>query len=113
MHKNKISLKSLERPIYGARIAKVSFLIIPMHNICDNELSCDFFPKRSLFKQIKDETENICEKLFLLILKFYSANLSTLFKFKNSYQNLVRVGPAFYGYIKTNIIFNSAKVKLI
>ncbi len=53
----------------------------------------------------------ICEKLYLPIPKFHSANSSALFRFKNFDEDLVRVGIAQYGYLETDPIFFSTKFK--
>ncbi|PLY08462.1 MAG: alanine racemase [Arcobacter sp.] len=111
MHRNGITINSLEEAIYGIYKKKLNLTGILTHYRSSDELSCEFFWQRSVFRQIKYETKMICEKLFLPIPKFHSANSSALFKFKNFDEDLVRVGIASYGYIETNTIFKNPYFK--
>ncbi len=111
MHRNGVSLKELEEAIHGIYEKKLNLTGVLTHYKSADELTCDFFWQRALFNQVKKEVMGICEKLFLPIPKFHSANSSALFRFKNFDEDLVRVGIAQYGYLETNTIFDNPKLK--
>ena len=111
MHRNGISINSLEEAIYGIHRRKLNLCGVMTHYRSADELSCEFFWQRSIFRDVKKEVKTLCEKLFLTIPKFHSANSSALFRFKNYDEDLVRVGIAQYGYLETNIIFSNPKLK--
>ena len=111
MHRNGISLKTLEKAIHRISKQKLNLTGILTHYRSADELSCEFFWQRSVFKELKSQVRNICEKLFLPIPIFHSANSSALFRFKNFDEDLVRVGIAQYGYLETDTIFNNPKLK--
>ena len=105
MHRNGITIKSLEKAILGISKKNLNLTGIMTHYRSADELSCDFYWQRSVFRQVKKQVIEICEKLCLSIPKFHSANSSALFRFKNFDEDLVRVGIAQYGYLETNPIF--------
>ncbi len=111
MHRNGISIETLEEAIHGIYKKKLNLTGILTHYRSADELSCEFFWQRLVFKQVKSKVKNICEKLLLPIPKFHSANSSGLFRFKNFDEDLVRVGIAQYGYLETNIIFPKPNLK--
>ena len=111
MHRNGISPDSLEEAIYGIYRRRLNLCGVMTHYRSADELSCEFFWQRSVFRDIKKEVKKLCEKLFLTIPKFHSANSSALFRFKNYDEDLVRVGIAQYGYLESNIIFSNPKLK--
>jgi len=111
MHRNGIPKETLEEAIYGIYKKKLNLTGVLTHYRSADELSCDFYWQRSVFNHIKSETKSICEKLFLPIPKFHSANSSGLFRFNNFDEDLVRVGIAQYGYLETNIIFDNPILK--
>lgn len=111
MHRNGISPKSLEKAIYGIYRRKLNLCGVMTHYRAADELSCDFFWQRSIFRDVKKEVKRICEKLLLTIPKFHSASSSALFRFKNCDDDLVRVGIAQYGYLETDIIFSNPELK--
>lgn len=111
MHRNGIPENKLEEAIYGIHERKLHLTGVMTHYRSADELSCEFFWQRSNFNHIKQRVKKACEKLFLSIPKFHSANSSALFRFKNFDEDLVRVGIAQYGYLETNIIFNNPNLK--
>lgn len=111
MHRNGISPKSLEEAIHGIYKKKLNLTGILTHYRSADELSCEFFWQRLVFKQVKCETKIICEKLLLPIPEFHSANSSGLFRFKNFDEDFARVGIAQYGYIENHCIFNNPDLK--
>ncbi len=111
MHRNGISPKFIEEAIYGIYRRKLNLCGVMTHYRSADELSCEFFWQRSVFRDAKKEVKRLCEKLFLPIPKFHSANSSALFRFKNCDEDLVRVGIAQYGYLTTNTIFSNPKLK--
>lgn len=111
MHRNGISPESLEEAIHGIYKNKLNLTGILTHYRSADELSCEFFWQRLVFKQVKCETKILCEKLLLPIPEFHSANSSGLFRFKNFDEDLARVGIAQYGYIENHYIFNNPELK--
>ncbi len=111
MHRNGIDKRTLEEAIYRIHEKKLNLTGVLTHYRSADELTCEFFWQRLVFSKIKNEVKYICEKLFISIPKFHSANSSGLFRFKNFDEDLVRVGIASYGYIKTSIIFKDIKLK--
>ena len=111
MHRNGISPKMLEKAIYGISKQKLNLTGILTHYRSADELSCEFFWQRSVFKELKEQVRNICEKLFLPLPIFHSANSSALFRFKNFDEDLVRVGIAQFGYLETDAIFDNPNLK--
>lgn len=111
MHRNGIPLGMLEEAIYGIYKKKLTLTGVLTHFRSAGDLSCEFFWQKSVFKEMKSKTKIICEKLFLPIPKFHSANSSALFRFNNYDEDLVRVGIAQYGYLETNIIFSKPNLK--
>lgn len=113
MHRNGINKNDLKVAIHGIYERKLNLTGVLTHYRSADELSCEFFWQRSVFKEIKKEVIEICEKLFLSIPKFHSANSSGLFRFKNYDEDLVRVGIAQYGYLESDSIFNNPNLKPI
>jgi len=111
MHRNGITTKTLEEAILGVLAKKLNLTGVMTHYRSADELSCDFFFQRSVFNQVKKQVCEICEQLFLPIPKFHSANSSALFRFKNFDEDFARVGIAQYGYLETNPVFDSPKLK--
>lgn len=111
MHRNGIPLESLEEAISGISKRKLNLTGVMTHHKSADKLSCDFFSQRLLFNQVKKEVITLCEKLFLSIPKFHSANSSALFRFKNFDEDLVRIGIAQYGYIETDPVFFIPELK--
>lgn len=111
MHRNGIDKKTLEEAIYRIYKRKLNLTGVLTHYRSADELTCEFFWQRLVFSEIKNEVMHICEKLFISIPKFHSANSSGLFRFKNFDEDLVRAGIASYGYIGTGIIFKDIKLK--
>lgn len=111
MHRNGINIKTLEEAILGLHGKNLNLTGVMTHYRSADELSCDFFWQRSVFEEVKKEVIALCEKLFLPIPKFHSANSSALFRFKNFDEDMVRIGIAQYGYLESNIIFDNPKLK--
>lgn len=111
MHRNGISPESLEEAIYGIYKRNLNLTGVLTHYRSADELSCEFFWQRSVFKHVKCETKITCEKLLLPIPMFHSTNSSGLFRFKNFDEDLTRVGIAQYGYIENNYLFDNPKLK--
>lgn len=111
MHRNGISIKTLQEAIYGIYKQKLNLTGVMTHYRSADELSCEFYWQKSLFEEVKCETKIICEKLLLPVPSFHSSNSSGLFRFKNFDEDLVRVGIAQYGYLETNIIFSNPNLK--
>ena len=111
MHRNGIDIKTLEEAILRACERKLILKGVMTHHRSADELSCEFFWQRSVFKQIKKQACEICEKLFLPIPKFHSANSSALFRSNDFDDDFARVGIAQYGYLETNSIFKNPDLK--
>lgn len=111
MHRNGITIETLEEAIHGISKKNLNLTGVMTHFRSADELSCELFWQRSVFKRVKNLIKSLCEKLFLPIPKFHSANSSALFRFKNFDEDLVRVGIAQYGYLETNIIFDNPNLK--
>jgi alanine racemase len=113
MHRNGIDKKTLKEAIYRINKRKLNLTGVLTHYRSADELTCEFFWQRLVFSEIKNEVMHICEKLFISIPKFHSANSSGLFRFKNFDEDLVRAGIASYGYIGKSIIFKHIELKPI
>lgn len=111
MHRNGINPKELEKAIYGLSKKKLNLKGVMTHYKSADELSCDFFWQRSVFRQVKNDIIQLCEKLFIPVPKFHSANSSGLFRFKNFDEDFVRIGIAQYGYLETDSIFDNPDLK--
>lgn len=111
MHRNGIQVKMLEEAILGISKQNLNLTGVMTHYRSADELGCDFFWQRNNFIQVKNEVKRICEKLFLSIPKFHSANSSALFRIKNYDEDLVRVGIAQYGYLETHPSFNNPNLR--
>lgn len=111
MHRNGISMKSLEVAIHSICKKNLDLCGVMTHHRSADELSCDFFWQRSVFGAVKKEVRILCEKLSIPIPLFHSANSSALFRTKNYDEDLVRIGIAQYGYLETNPIFSNPKLK--
>lgn len=111
MHRNGISLETLEEAIHGTLRKNLNLTGIMTHYRSADTLSCEFFWQQQIFGQVKTLAVNTCEKLFLPIPKFHSANSSGLFRFKNFNEDFARVGIAQYGYLDTDSIFDNPNLK--
>ncbi len=111
MHRNGILPSELEKAIHGISKRNLNLTGVLTHHKSADKLSCDFFWQRLVFNQVKINVKKICEKLFLPIPKFHSANSSALFRFKNFDEDLVRIGIAQYGYLENNSLFNNPDLK--
>ncbi|XPV67545.1 MAG: alanine racemase [Halarcobacter sp.] len=111
MHRNGIQVDSLEEAILGLLKNNLNLTGVMTHYRSADELSCDFFWQRNNFIHAKKEVIRLCEKLFLPIPKFHSANSSALFRFKNYEDDIARVGIAQYGYIDFHPAFNTPTLK--
>jgi alanine racemase len=111
MHRNGITIETLEEAIHGIYKKKLNLTGVMTHFRSADELSCEFFWQRSVFIQVKNFVTILCEKLFLPVPKFHSANSSALFRFKNFDEDMARVGLAQYGYLDTNEVFDKPKLK--
>lgn len=111
MHRNGVFPEELEEAIYGISKKNLKLEGIMTHHKSADKLSCDFFWQRSIFNQVKINVKKICEKLFLPIPKFHSANSSALFRFKNFDEDYTRVGIAQYGYIENHSLFTKPNLK--
>lgn len=111
MHRNGISLDKLEVAIHGILERKLKLTGVFTHYRSADELTCELFWQRSNFIQAKTIVKNTCEKLFLPVPKFHSANSSALFRFKNYDDDFARVGIAQYGYLDTHSVFDNPDLK--
>lgn len=111
MHRNGISIETLEEAIHGTLRKNLNLTGVMTHFRSADILSCEFFWQKENFKRVKNITVNTCEKLFLPIPKFHSANSSALFRFKNYEEDLARVGIAQYGYLESDSIFDNPNLK--
>jgi len=111
MHRNGIISQELEEAINGLFKKKLNLTGILTHHRSADELSCEFFWQRSVFRQIKNKVIDVCEKLLIPVPNFHSANSSALFRFKNFDEDLVRVGIAQYGYLESDPIFDIPDLK--
>lgn len=111
MHRNGILPEALEEAIYGALSQKLNLTGIMTHFRSADSLSCEFFWQREVFREVKRVAVNTCEKLFLPLPSFHSANSSALFRFNNFDEDFARVGIAQYGYLENDSIFNNPQLK--
>ncbi|MCP4969408.1 MAG: alanine racemase [Arcobacter sp.] len=111
MHRNGISINSIEEAIYSIYEAKLNLTGIMTHYRSADELTCEFFWQRSVFRDIKKVVTALCEKLFLPIPAFHSSNSSGLFRFKNFDEDIARVGIAQYGYTENHSLLLNPNLK--
>lgn len=111
MHRNGINKESLEETILRLIDKKITISGIFTHHKSADKLSTDFFVQKTNFREIKEETVKICEKLNLDLPLFHSSNSSALFRDRNFDDDFARVGIATYGYIDDDNIFNYPKLK--
>jgi alanine racemase len=111
MHRNGLSLNKLEKAFLGACKRNLVITGVFTHYRSADELGSEYFWQKQNFKHIKEEVKRLCEKLFLPIPSFHSANSSAVFRDNFCMEDMVRVGIALYGYLDTNPIFNNPVLK--
>lgn len=111
MHRNGIDPNEVEVAILGISKANLKLKGVMTHHKSADELSCDFFWQRSVFKQVKINVKKICEQLSLAIPSFHQANSSALFRFKEFEDDLCRVGIAQFGYIENHKVFQNPELR--
>lgn len=111
MHRNGISINDLQKAITGLYEKNIKITGIFTHHRSADCLSTDFFWQNSLFKDVKKQVVNICEKLSLDIPSFHSCNSSALFRHSNFDEDFARVGIATYGYLETDSTYKNPELK--
>ena len=113
MHRNGISLNSLETAIHGLFKQGLVLTGVFTHHHSADKISTDFFTQARVFGDVKNKVISICEKLSHPIPEFHSCNSSALFRTKNFDEDFARVGIAQYGYLETDPIFDNPNLKPI
>lgn len=111
MHRNGLSPNELEEAFLGALKKNITITGIFTHYRSADELGSAYFWQKENFKHIKAKAKSLCEKLFLPIPLFHSANSSAVFRDNFYAEDMVRVGIALYGYLDTDPIFNNPHLK--
>lgn len=111
MHRNGISSNDVEKAILGACERKLHITGVFTHYRSSDELGSVYFWQKSNFSHIKAQVKSLCEKLFLPIPKFHSANSSATFRDNSCTEDMVRIGIGLYGYLDTHKAFDNPKLK--
>jgi alanine racemase len=111
MHRNGIAPSELEVAILRAFEKKLRICGIFTHHKSADELSSDFFYQNTIFKGLKEDAKNICEKLGVPNILFHSCNSAALFRHKNFDEDFARVGIASYGYLDGDEALDFPKLK--
>jgi alanine racemase len=111
MHRNGIAPEELEMAILRACERKLNICGIFTHHKSADELTSDFFFQNTIFKGLKEDVKNICEKLNLPKILFHSCNSAALFRHQNFDEDFARVGIASYGYLDGHEALNFPKLK--
>jgi alanine racemase len=111
MHRNGISPESIEEAIHGLCERKLKLTGVLTHYRSADELTCEFFWQKSVFKDVKKVVTILCEKLFMPIPSFHSANSSGLFRFKNFDEDIARTGIAQFGYTENHSLLLNPDLK--
>lgn len=111
MHRNGLSEDELEVAILGALEKNLTITGVFTHYRSADELGSVYFWQKQNFLRIKNKVKAICEKLFLPIPQFHSANSSAIFRDNLFTEDMVRVGIALYGYLDTHQAFDNPKLK--
>lgn len=111
MHRNGISIKTLKEAIHGIYSQKLNLTGVFTHHRSADMLTTDFFYQAQVFGDVKKEVKKLCEQLFIPIPALHSCNSSALFRFKNFNEDFARIGIAQYGYLETDPIFETPKLK--
>lgn len=111
MHRNGIAPEQLEVAILRASELKLNVCGIFTHHKSADEFTSDFFYQNTIFKGLKEEMKNICEKLNLPKILVHSCNSAALFRHKNFDEDFARVGIASYGYLDANEVLGFPKLK--
>lgn len=111
MHRNGISPNELEEAILGASKRNLRITGVFTHYRSSDELGSVYFWQKHNFKRIKHQVKTICEKLFLPIPMFHSANSSATFRDNFCTEDMVRIGIGLYGYLDTHKAFNNPNLK--
>jgi len=98
MHRNGINLNQLESAVLRALNKKLQICGVFTHHKSADLFTSDFFYQNSLFKEIKDKMNKLCEKLSLGKIQFHSCNSAALFRTDNFTEDFARIGIAAYGY---------------
>lgn len=111
MHRSGINPNELEEAILGIKEAKLKLNGVMTHHRSADEVSCEYFWQREIFKEVKINVKKICEQNKMSIPDFHQANSSALFRFKNFDEDICRVGIAQYGYLENNKIFKNPNLR--
>lgn len=111
MHRNGLSQDELEVAISRALSKDLIITGVFTHFRSADELGSEYFWQKQNFLSVKNKVKAICEKLFLPIPHFHSANSSAIFRDNSFNEDMVRVGIALYGYIDTHKAFENPKLK--
>lgn len=111
MHRNGIAPNDLEVVIYKALEKKLNICGIFTHHKSADELTSDFFYQNTIFKGLKEDIKNICEKLKLPKVLVHSCNSAALFRHKKFDEDFARVGIASYGYLEGDEALAFPKLK--
>lgn len=111
MHRNGIHIDELERAFLGLSKKNIKITGILTHHKSADNFSSDFFWQDTIFRRVKEQVKNICEKLSLAIPCFHSCNSAALFRHTNFNESFARVGIATYGYIENDSIYKLPPLK--
>jgi len=111
MHRNGLSMDELEVAILGACERKLPITGVFTHYANADELGSSYFWQKQNFNTVKEQVKTICEKLFLPIPSFHSANSAAVFRNNNFNEEMVRVGIALYGYVDNHLALNPPALK--
>ena len=111
MHRNGICIKDIEVAIYRLLDKKLHLTGVLSHHKKADTLSTDFFYQQEVFKNVKKEIKNLCEKLSINLPSFHLCNSSALFRSKSFDDDFARVGIASYGYLENDAVFDNPNLK--
>jgi alanine racemase len=98
MHRNGINKNDIEVAIYKALENNLNICGFFTHHKSADELGNDYFIQKQAFKKIKEQINQLCEKLNLSSFQLHSCNSAALFRTNNFSESFARVGIATYGY---------------
>ncbi len=111
MHRNGIDISELEISFTKIKKKDLKLKGIFTHFRSSDELSSETFWQRKNFEDIKKLSIKLCQKFNFNIPKFHFANSATTFRLNSSYEDLVRIGIASYGYLENNYLFSDINLK--
>lgn len=110
MHRNGIMPKKLQKALIKIQEKKLILNGVMTHFASADVLNNSVFLQKEIFKDIKKEVKEFCQKNNIQIPLFHSCNSSATFRLQDV-DDFVRAGISIYGYIYFDKGFISPKLK--